>query len=337
MNGDGVNRRSIQWFPGHMARTLRQMRQDVRGVDAVLLLLDARIPHSSLNPELERIAAAKPRLYVLNKADLADPALTARWVRWFRAGGAGCVAISAKEKGGAAAVRRAVDEALAGLLARNAQKGITGGRVRVMVAGIPNVGKSTFINSFAGAARAAAADRPGVTRGKQWIAAGRYDLLDLPGVLWNKFDSLETASNLAFIGSIRDDILDLEELAAGLLAQMSAVYPDRLAARYKLTEAQLALPAWQLLEEIGRARGMLMRGGEVDTARAAAMLMDEFRACRWGRITLERPPEAAADAGPDAPDEAAQPAPGGEAPEPEPQTADTAPDAPADPAKEAEG
>lgn len=292
MNGDGVNRRSIQWFPGHMAKTLRIMQQDVRGVDAVLLLLDARIPRSSLNPELERIAAAKPRLYVLNKADLADPGRTARWARWFGAQGAGCVAIDARQKNGAGAVRRAVDGALAGLLARNAQKGMTGGRVRLMVAGIPNVGKSTFINSFAGAARAAAADRPGVTRGKQWITAGRYDLLDMPGVLWKKFDSLETASNLAFIGSIRDDILDLEELAAGLLEQMRAVYPDRLAARYKLTGAQLALPSWELLEAIGRARGMRMRGGGVDTGRAAAMLVDEFRASKWGRITLELPPDA---------------------------------------------
>lgn len=293
MNGDGINRRSIQWFPGHMAKTLRMMQTDIRAVDAVLLLLDARIPHSSLNPELERIARAKPRLYVLNKADLADQALTEAWVRWFKAQGAGCVAISAKQKSGAAAVRRAVDTALAGLMARNAQKGMAGARVRVMVAGIPNVGKSTFINTFAGAARAAAADRPGVTRGRQWITAGQYDLLDLPGVLWKKFDSLETASNLAFIGSIRDDILDLEELAAGLLGQMRAVYPERLAARYKLSDGQLALAPWELLEAIGRARGMLMRGGEVDTARAAAMLVDEFRASRWGRITLETPPDAA--------------------------------------------
>lgn len=294
MNGDGVNRRSIQWFPGHMAKTLRLMQTEVRAVDAVLLLLDARIPRSSLNPELEKIARAKPRLYVLNKADLADEALTTAWVRWFKAQGAGCVAISAKQKSGAAAVRRAVDTALTGLMARNAQKGMAGARVRVMVAGIPNVGKSTFINTFAGAARAAAADRPGVTRGRQWITAGRYDLLDLPGVLWKKFDSLETASNLAFIGSIRDDILDLEELAAGLLSQMRAVYPERLAARYKLSGEQLALPPWELLEAIGRARGMLMRGGEVDTARAAAMLVDEFRASRWGRITLETPPDDAA-------------------------------------------
>lgn len=290
MNGDGVNRRSIQWFPGHMAKTLRLMQSEIRAVDAVLLLLDARIPRSSLNPELEKIAKAKPRLYVLGKADLADEALTAAWVRWFTAQGAGCVAISAKQKSGTAAVRRAVDTALAGLAARNAQKGMAGARIRVMVAGIPNVGKSTFINTFAGAARAAAADRPGVTRGRQWIAAGRYDLLDMPGVLWKKFDSLETASNLAFIGSIRDDILDLEELAAGLLSQMRAVYPERLAARYKLGDEQLALAPWELLEAIGRARGMLMRGGEVDTGRAAAMLVDEFRASKWGRITLEMPP-----------------------------------------------
>lgn len=305
MNGDGINRRSIQWFPGHMAKTLRIMQKALREVDAVLILLDARIPRSSQNPELERIAAVKPRLYVLNKADLADRARTAEWVRYFRAQGAGCVAISAKEKSGAAAVRRAVDKELAGLAARNAQKGITGGRMRVMVVGIPNVGKSTFINTFAGSARAATADKPGVTRGKQWVTAGRYDLLDMPGVLWKKFDSLETASNLAFIGSIKDDILDLEELAVGLLSQLRTVCPERLAERYKLTEEQLALPPWELLEAIGRLHGRLMSRGLVDTERTAMMLVNEFRASRLGRITLELPPAAqpAGDAGAPAGDE----------------------------------
>ena len=200
------------------------------------------------------------------------------------------MAISAKEKGGVAAVRQAIEKELAELLQRRAVKGIGGARIRVMVVGIPNVGKSTFINSFAGAARAKAADRPGVTRGKQWITVGGYDLLDMPGVLWKKFDSLETATNLAFIGAIKDDILDIEELALGLLAQMQAVYPLKLAERYKLSSDDLQLGAWELLEAIGRKRGMLVSGGEVNTERAAVMLVDEFRASKWGRITLEKPP-----------------------------------------------
>ena len=291
--GEMINRRQIQWFPGHMAKTLRVMEADVRHVDAVLQLLDARIPASSLNPEIQRITAGKPHLYVLNKADLADPAVTARWVRYFRSQGEGCVAITARQRGGATAVRAAIEKELADLVQRRAVRGMAGARLRVMVVGIPNVGKSTFINSFAGAARAKAADKPGVTRGKQWVTVGNFDLLDMPGVLWKKFDSLETATNLAFIGSIKDDILDIEELAVGLLTQMRRMYPHLLAQRYKLTDEELALEPWELLQAIGRRRGMLVSGGEVNTERAAIMLVDEFRASKWGRITLEAPPAAA--------------------------------------------
>ena len=291
MSNDFVNRRNIQWFPGHMAKTLRIMESDIKNVDAVLQLLDARIPMSSLNPEIQRITGAKPRLYVLNKSDLADPEVTKRWVRYFRSQGAGCVAISAKQKGGAAAVKQAIDKELEQLMERRAGKGMTGARIRVMVVGIPNVGKSTFINTFAGSARAKAEDRPGVTRGKQWVTVGGYDLLDMPGVLWKKFETLEIATNLAFIGSIKDDILDIEELAMGLLAQMQKAYPQKLVERYKIKEEQLELEPFDLLEAIGRKRGMLMSGGVVDTERAAVMLVDEFRASKWGRITLELPPE----------------------------------------------
>ena len=171
--------------------------------------------------------------------------------------------------------------------------GMIGARIRVMVVGIPNVGKSTFINSFAGAARAKAANKPGVTRGKQWITVDDYDLMDMPGVLWKKFDSLETATNLAFIGSIKDDILDIEELACGLLSGVRVIYPQRLMERYKLDEQALALPPYDLLQAIGAKRGMLISGGEVDTERAAKMLVGEFRASKWGRISLERPPQRA--------------------------------------------
>lgn len=291
MSNDFVNRRNIQWFPGHMAKTLRIMESDIKNVDAVLQLLDARIPLSSLNPEIQRITGAKPRLYVLNKSDLADPEITKQWVRYFRQQGAGCIAISAKQKGGASAVKQAIEKELSELLARRAVKGMAGARIRVMVVGIPNVGKSTFINTFAGSARAKAEDRPGVTRGKQWVTVGSYDLLDMPGVLWKKFETLEIATNLAFIGSIKDDILDIEELAMGLVAQMQKAYPQKLVERYKIKPEELELEPFELLEAIGRKRGMLMSGGVVDTERAAVMLVDEFRASKWGRITLELPPK----------------------------------------------
>ena len=290
MSQEFVNRRNIQWFPGHMTRTLRVMEADIKNVDVVVQLLDARIPQSSLNPEIQRITARKPRLYVMNKADLADPAVTARWKRWFENQGAGCVAISSKNRGAAGAVRAQIEQELAQLIARREQKGTAGASIRVMVVGIPNVGKSTFINCWAGSARAKAADRPGATRGKQWISVPGYELLDMPGVLWKKFESLETATNLAFIGSIKDDILDIEELAMGLLSQVREIYPQRLLERYKLKPEDLELDPWELLEAIGRRRGMLVSGGEVNTERAAIMVVDEFRASKWGRISLEQPP-----------------------------------------------
>lgn len=284
------NQYNIQWFPGHMARTLRMMEEEIRNVDASLVLLDARIPLSSLNPEVERITARKPKLYVLNKADLADPDVTAEWIRYFHAAEAGCVAISAKEKGGASAVRRAIEKELSDLLAHRQGRGMGGAKIRLMLCGIPNVGKSTFINTFVGSARAKAADRPGVTKGKQWVGTEKFDLLDMPGVLWKKFDSRATASNLAFIGSIKDDILDVEELAMNLLDEVRRNYPEKVAERYKLDAEALRLPPYELLEAIGRKRGMLVSGGEVNMERCAVMLVDEFRASKWGRISLERPP-----------------------------------------------
>ena len=286
-----ANQYAIQWFPGHMAKTLRMMEQEIQHVDASLVLLDARIPLSSLNPEIERITARKPKLYALNKADLADPAVTEEWIRYFHEADAGCVAISAKQKGGANAVKAAIEKELSGLLARRQNRGMAGAKTQVMLCGIPNVGKSTFINTFAGSARAKAADRPGVTKGKQWVSTEKFDLLDMPGVLWKKFDSKTIASNLAFIGSIKDDILDVEELAMNLLDEVRRNYPDLVAQRYKLDAETLALPPYELMEAIGRKRGLLVRGGEVNTERCAVMLVDEFRACKWGRISLERPPQ----------------------------------------------
>lgn len=283
----------IQWFPGHMTKTLRLMEREIRNVDVVLQLLDARIPRSSLNPEIARITAGKPHLYLLNKADLADPDVTARWLAYFQRGGDACLAITSKGRGGVQGVKKAIETELADLLARRAGKGMAGAKRRVMVVGIPNVGKSTFINSFAGAARAKTADRPGVTRGKQWVTVGAFELLDMPGVLWKKFDSQRVAGNLAFIGSIRDEILDVESLAMSLLGEMREMYPDRLAERYRLSAEELSQgDDYALLETIGRKRGMLMSGGAVNTERAAIMLVDEFRGARLGRISLERPEEA---------------------------------------------
>lgn len=290
MNQDIINRRQIQWFPGHMAKTLRLMQNEIRNVDCVLQVLDARIPLSSLNPEIQRITAGKPHLYVLNKADLADADITSQWLAYFRAAGEGCLPMDSRQKGRAAAVKGPIERELAALMERRRAKGVVGARIRVMVVGIPNVGKSTFINSFAGTVRAKAANKPGVTRGKQWITVGGYDLMDMPGVLWKKFDSLETAANLAFIGSIRDDILDVEELACGLLSSVRAIYPQRLLERYKLEPAALELEPYDLLLAIGARRGMLVSGGEVDAERAARTVVGEFRASKWGRISLERPP-----------------------------------------------
>ena len=286
-----INRRQIHWFPGHMAKTLRLMETEIRHVDCVLQVLDARIPLSSLNPEIERITAGKPHLYVLNKADLADPAITRQWLEYFRSAGEGCLPMDSKQKGRANAVRAPIEQELAALMERRRAKGMVGARIRVMVVGIPNVGKSTFINSFAGTTRAKAANKPGVTRGKQWITVGNYDLMDMPGVLWKKFDSLETAANLAFIGSIRDDILDVEELACGLLSSVRGIYPQRLLERYKLPADALELAPYGLLLAIGAKRGMLVSGGEVDAERAARTVVGEFRASKWGRLSLERPPQ----------------------------------------------
>ena len=284
-----ANQYAIQWFPGHMAKTLRMMEQEIQHVDASLVLLDARIPLSSLNPEIERITARKPKLYVLNKADLADPAVTEEWIRYFHEADAGCVAISAKQKGGANAVKAAIEKELSGLLARRQNRGMGGAKTQVMLCGIPNVGKSSFINKMAGGKRAKVEDRPGVTRTKQWVKLGDgVEMLDTPGVLWPKFDDQQAAQRLAFTGAINDDVLDIEALAMLLLEYLHEAYPQALTARYKInlpegTEGRI------LLEELGRKRGMLVSGGEVNTERAAITLLDEFRSGKLGRITLEVP------------------------------------------------
>ena len=282
-----ANQYNIQWFPGHMTKTLRMMEQEIQHVDASLVLLDARIPLSSLNPEIERITARKPKLYALNKADLADPAVTEEWIKYFRAADAGCVAISAKQKGGAKAVQTAIEKELASLLERRQNRGMGGAKTQVMLCGIPNVGKSTFINKVAHRKTARAEDRPGVTRSKQWVPVdSTLELLDTPGILWPRFDDPEVGKRLAFTGAIKDDVVDMEELACYLMDYLSRRYAPVLAERYKI-EVEPEDSGYDLLEKAGRKRGFLMRGAQVDTQRMARVLLDEFRGGKLGRFTLE--------------------------------------------------
>lgn len=284
-----VNGKSIHWFPGHMMKTLRLMEKEIKNVDVVIVLLDARIPYSSQNPEIEEIIAKKPRVYILNKQDLADAAITDRWIKHFKARGMGAVALNSKTGKSFKTVQQQIEKELEELLQRRQNRGIEGIKIRAMMVGIPNVGKSTFINALAGTQRAKAQDRPGVTRGKQWVSVEDFDLLDMPGVLWRKFENQNVAANLAFIGSIKDDILDIETLAVSLINQLKTIYPQMLMQRYKLSEEDLQLDDFEILCKIARKRGMLLPGNEENTERAAIMLCDEFRASKLGRISLERP------------------------------------------------
>ena len=288
---DIINSRQIQWFPGHMTKTLRLMEKEIRNVDCVLQILDARIPLSSLNPEIERITAGKPHLYVLNKSDLADPEITKQWLTCFKSAGAGCIAMDSKQRGRATATKGLIEKELSALMERRRSRGMVGAAIRVMIVGIPNVGKSTFINSFAGTTRAKAANKPGVTRGKQWISVDSFDLMDMPGVLWPKFEEKRVGENLALTGAIRDAILDTEGLAVILCNRLRELYPDLLCARYKLGghEEIEELTDYELFQLIGRKRGFLVSGGEVSDERTAVMLLDEFRGSKIGRISLERP------------------------------------------------
>ena len=284
-----VNHQQIHWFPGHIMKTLRLMEKEIKNVDVVIVLLDSRIPYSSQNPEIEQIIKNKNRIYILNKQDLADPQITERWIKYFRDKGTGAIALNSKTGKNFGTVRAQIEKELKDLLERRQNRGIEGAKIRAMLCGIPNVGKSTFINGFAGQQRAKAADKPGVTRGKQWITVDNFELLDMPGVLWRKFENNNIASNLAFIGSIKDDILDIETLAMSLIDQLKNIYPAMLMERYKLTEADLEMENYDILRKIARKRGMLLPGYEENTERAAIMLCDEFRASKLGRITLERP------------------------------------------------
>ncbi|MDR0905690.1 MAG: ribosome biogenesis GTPase YlqF [Oscillospiraceae bacterium] len=280
---------NIQWFPGHMTKARRKIVEDIKLVDAVCEVVDARIPRSSANPDIGELTAPKPRLVILNRTDLADSAATKKWAGEFRRLGFGVLETDCKSGRGIDKFPAAARELCTELLARRADKGQSGKSLRLMVVGIPNVGKSSFINRVAGRKAANTSDRPGVTRGRQWINCdGGIELLDTPGILWPKFDDAQTGENLAITGAVKDDILDIELLGSRLLLRLWDAYPERVIERYKLKPDD-APDADFPLEIIAKRRGYLISGGEFDTRRAAIMLLDEYRGGKLGRLTLEFP------------------------------------------------
>lgn len=283
---------SIQWFPGHMAKTRRLMKDNLKYVDIVVELRDAKIPLSSGNPELPALIGGKKRVVLLNKCDTADPEMTKQWLAWFKGEGIPALAVDSRSGKGLNGFLPLVREVLSELLARRAEKGVSGRPIRMMVVGIPNVGKSSFINRMAGSRRAKVEDRPGVTRDKQWVSVGGgVELLDMPGVLWPKFDDPAVGERLAVTGAVKDQVLDIELLSMRLLDWLRAEYPELLS-RYKITPADAeGLSPYELLELVGRRRGMLVSGGEVNTERAAVTVLDEYRGGKLGCLTLEAPPE----------------------------------------------
>lgn len=281
---------NLQWFPGHMAKTRRLIADNLKLVDLVVELVDARLPMSSRNPEVDQLIKNKPRVLVLNKADIADEKATVAFVAAFKKKGVYAVALDSLSGKGMVQFHAAVQQAMEGIFAKDREKGIRPHAIKMMVVGIPNVGKSSFINRLSGRAAAKTGDRPGITQTKQWIRiAGKYELLDTPGILWPKFESQDVALRIAFTGGIKDEIMDIEELACALLKYLVTNYPSELDARYKLDEDANNLEPFSLLSLIGKKRGCIISGGEVDTFRAANLILDDFRSARIGNITLEIP------------------------------------------------
>ncbi len=283
--------KQIQWFPGHMAKTRRIMRENLKYVDIVIEIRDARIPKSSSNPEIKSLLEKKPRIIILNKADNADRNITRKWIEYYASKGITAIEADCRSGKGLNALMPAVKETLKDLLNRRAERGMDGMAIRMMVVGIPNVGKSSFINRLAKSRRTKVEDRPGVTRGKQWVTIdGGIELLDMPGVLWPKFEDKQVGEHLAFTGAVKDDILDVEYLAMKLLDVLRERYFERLSTRYGIAlEETEHLDSYDLLTEIGRKRGMLMAGGVVNTERMATTLLNEFRSGALGNISLEIP------------------------------------------------
>ena len=288
---------NIQWFPGHMTKAQRMIEENLKLVDAVCEILDARIPRSSRNPDIDRLAGDKPRLVILNRIDLADPAVTARWRRHFEDKGLAILETDAKSGKGVKDFAPAVRRLLKDKLAEFEAKGQVGRPLRVMILGIPNVGKSTFINKVAGRKAAIAGDKPGVTRGKQWISIDRgLDLLDTPGILWPRFDSQEVGELLAITNAIRAEVLDKETLGANFMLRLRALYPQALEERYKFSPDPEA-NGFELLEAAAKKRGFLISRGEYDLERMANTLLSEYHEGKLGRLTLETPDNGSVEAG----------------------------------------
>ncbi len=282
-------KQTVQWFPGHMAKTRRLIKESLPFVDLVTEIVDARIPLSSSNPELAEMIGSKPRIVLLNKCDVADEKTTSKWVEYYKKNGMYALPVDCRSGKGLNAYLPLVREVLKDKIQRNTDKGMVGKPLRVMVVGIPNTGKSSFINKMAGRNRAKVADKPGVTRSNSWFAVGNgVELLDTPGVLWPKFEDKEVGDKLAFIGSVKDEILDSETLAIRLINVLRNGYSDRLTERFKITGFD-DKEDYEILEMIGRKRGMLISGGEIDYERASVMLLDEYRGGKLGRLSLEFP------------------------------------------------
>ena len=279
---------NIQWYPGHMTKTRRQMEQDLKQVDAVCEIMDARIPISSRNPDIDNICGNKPRMVILNRMDLADPDATARWAAYFKNRGIAAVATDCKSRKGINQFTPAVRQLLHEKIERDAARGMTRA-LRIMIVGIPNVGKSTLINQISGRKGAKAENRPGVTRGKQWVTVDKDLLLmDTPGILWPKFEDPNVGMMLAYTGAVKDGIMDLDELACRLMELLWQRYPNVIRERYGI-DCEPDVPGWQLIEASGKKRGYLLARGEINTERMAKVLIDEFRGGKLGRFTLELP------------------------------------------------
>ena len=289
---NGFEKMNIQWFPGHMTKAQRMIEENLAMVDAVCEILDARIPYSSRNPDIDRLAGDKPRLVILNRVDLADPQMTARWRKYFESRGLAILETDAKSGKGVGSFAPAVRRLLKDKLAAYEAKGQVGRPLRVMILGIPNVGKSTFINKVAGRKAAIAGDKPGVTRGKQWINIDQgLDLLDTPGILWPKFDSQEVGEMLAITNAIKADVLDKETLGANFMLRLRELYPKAIEERYKFVPDP-DMNGFELLEQAAKKRGFLVSRGEYDIERMANTLLGEYHDGKLGRLTLEAPPNA---------------------------------------------
>lgn len=282
-------KQTVHWFPGHMAKTRRLIKESLKLVDGVVEIVDARIPYSSSNPELNDIIKGKPRIVLLNKCDVADSNATNMWVSYYKSKNMFALPVDCRTGKGLNKFIPTVQKALAEVIEKNEQKGMRGKSLRLMVVGIPNTGKSSFINRMAGNSKAKVADKAGVTRQQQWFVVGNgIELLDTPGVLWPKFDDSQVGDKLAFTGAVKDEVTDIETLSCRLLETLSKTRPQAILDRYKLDSID-GLQGWEILELIGKKRGFLIKGGEIDYERAAVMICDEFRGGKLGKISLELP------------------------------------------------